>query len=152
MSNNYYVYALVDPLSNLPFYIGKGKGQRVFRHLKGQDKVNARKVATIETLRALGYEPFYLMLEEGIEDESEAYRLEYMWIQTFVDYSPHLTNRVGVDLRPPSRKGSTMSEAAKEKIRQYNLGKKRPPRSDQWRLKQSLSKKGKPRCPKSVTK
>lgn len=28
----FYVYSLVDPRNNLPFYIGKGKGNRIFAH------------------------------------------------------------------------------------------------------------------------
>ena len=28
----YYVYCLVDPRNNQPFYIGKGKDNRVFAH------------------------------------------------------------------------------------------------------------------------
>ena len=30
----YYVYALVDPRDNRIFYIGKGKGNRIFQHAK----------------------------------------------------------------------------------------------------------------------
>ena len=30
----YYVYALIDPRDNRIFYIGKGKGNRIFQHAK----------------------------------------------------------------------------------------------------------------------
>ncbi len=30
---NYYVYMLIDPIDNKPFYIGKGLENRVFNHL-----------------------------------------------------------------------------------------------------------------------
>lgn len=33
-SLTYYVYALVDPRDNRIFYIGKGKGNRIFQHAK----------------------------------------------------------------------------------------------------------------------
>jgi len=32
MKNNFYVYALINPLNNEPFYIGKGTGSRARRH------------------------------------------------------------------------------------------------------------------------
>lgn len=32
--NNFYVYQLIDPSTNLPFYIGKGKNDRIFDHEK----------------------------------------------------------------------------------------------------------------------
>ncbi len=34
MENNFYVYLLIDPRTNLPFYVGKGKGNRHKNHKK----------------------------------------------------------------------------------------------------------------------
>ncbi len=45
----YYVYVLVNPETNRPFYIGKGKGNRIF-----QSGVNDG-LKTIEELSAKGY-------------------------------------------------------------------------------------------------
>ena len=39
---NYYVYALVDPRDHRIFYIGKGKGDRIFQHA-GDSLVNPFK-------------------------------------------------------------------------------------------------------------
>ncbi len=36
--NAFYVYHLVDPRSGLPFYVGKGKGSRLFQHLRDVSK------------------------------------------------------------------------------------------------------------------
>ena len=36
----YFVYQLLDPITNLPFYIGKGKNDRAKTHLWGTSKSN----------------------------------------------------------------------------------------------------------------
>jgi len=34
----YYVYALIDPRNNKPFYIGKGKDNRIYNHVNNAIK------------------------------------------------------------------------------------------------------------------
>jgi hypothetical protein len=56
----YYVYELIDPRVNLPFYVGKGKNDRVYFHLSEQSRVksdNARKFNKIQKIRKDGFEP-----------------------------------------------------------------------------------------------
>ena len=43
MKNEHYVYALVDPINRITFYIGKGKKDRCYAHLKGYANYNINK-------------------------------------------------------------------------------------------------------------
>lgn len=73
-SLKYYVYVYVDPKSDKIFYVGKGKGNRCFAHLKDtSDKEKARAIAAI---KALGKEPLIEILVHGLEDEETALRVE----------------------------------------------------------------------------
>ena len=56
----YYVYALVDPRDNRIFYIGKGKGNRVFQHAK--DSLN-------ENYKSLKLDVIRCILNEGKQVE-----------------------------------------------------------------------------------
>ena len=42
----WYVYRLVDPRSGETFYVGKGKGNRVFQHAKGALSASDNEDAT----------------------------------------------------------------------------------------------------------
>jgi len=53
----YYVYTLLDPRNNKPFYVGKGKGNRIDAHEKeAQAGSNHPKCKLIREIRAAGLE------------------------------------------------------------------------------------------------
>jgi hypothetical protein len=143
----YYIYALFDPVNRLPFYIGKGKGDRAYHHIEGKDTQNIKKCRTIKNLLSLGVEPEVHFIAENIQDERLAYSLEFFMIRNAAAYGISLTNRIGVDLRPPCRKGTKMSAESKDKISRALRGKKKSVvMTDEHKQKISESLKG--RTPK----
>lgn len=103
-SDMFYVYALVDPRNNKPFYVGKGKGRRAWHHLRpGGVDGNPKKQSKIDKIRSMGLEPLVSILAADIEDESFAYDLEEMYIKHM---RPDLTN-ICDQARPPNHKGKT---------------------------------------------
>lgn len=54
-NKQYYVYELIDPRTNLPFYVGKGKGKRIDQHEKEAKKgVEHPKCDVINDIKAHG--------------------------------------------------------------------------------------------------
>lgn len=89
--NIYYVYILIDPRVDQPFYIGKGKENRVASHYynwASLDKTNKCKVDTINELKHLGFIPTYYKLTENLT-EREALDYEELLIREY--------GRIGVD-------------------------------------------------------
>lgn len=110
----YYVYQLVDPRDNQPFYIGKGTGKRAKTHLWGIARVqNEYKDNKIQSIRDAGYEPRIEYVVENIIDEELAYTIERDLIQRYgrkgYEANGILTNAC-IDNRPPNHKGKTYEE------------------------------------------
>jgi hypothetical protein len=61
-----YVYIYIDPRNSQPFYVGKGRGNRLFSHL--DDQTESEKVRRIAELRAAGLEPQIDVLRYGLSD------------------------------------------------------------------------------------
>lgn len=74
---NFYVYALINPMDNKPFYIGKGYGNRVFNHLKCAVECDFSnlKLDKIRDIIAGGREVEHLIIRHGLT-EKEAFEIE----------------------------------------------------------------------------
>jgi len=111
----YYVYELIDPRVNLPFYVGKGKGNRVYFHLSEQSRAksdNFKKFDKIKKIRKEGYEP-EVKIVKYFEKENDAYDYEEELIKKYgkrdIDKGGILTN-ICESSRPPKLNGRTYQE------------------------------------------
>ncbi len=91
MENQWYVYALCDPDTEEPFYIGKGKGDRMYYHertLNHRSNNNPAKREAIRQILNRGKQVLKKKLAE-FDDQSEAYVYEVALIKQYRD---QLTN------------------------------------------------------------
>jgi hypothetical protein len=138
LENYYYVYHLINPITNLVFYVGKGAKNRCYQHLKDTLKTskNKRLWGYINNLRKKGYEPNVFKIQENL-NENYAYQLEEIEIKKYgrkgFDEGGILMNIVEGGKKPPTGfgeennfYGKKHSEETKQKISRANTGRKKP--------------------------
>ena len=91
----YYVYCLIDPRTNKPFYIGKGKGNRVFQHVRSLDDnyFPSEKLEKIKEINNQGLEVKHLIIRHGLT-EDESFKIESSLIDFMRYFGSNLTNEV----------------------------------------------------------
>lgn len=85
-SINYYVYALRDPRNQQIFYVGKGKQNRWFDHIKeAEEKLEdpKLKLQRIREIKAAGLEVEPFIIRSGIKSEAHAYDVEAAVIHAY---------------------------------------------------------------------
>lgn len=89
-----YVYRLIDPRNGETFYVGKGKGDRVFSHARGEHKLEGgeldNKMRRIREIKLAGLEVAHVIHRHGM-DEGIAFEVE----AALMDAYPGLTNIAG---------------------------------------------------------
>src|SRR5471030_391586 len=89
----WYVYRLIDPMDGSTLYVGKGKGNRVFAHMRGEvaaadDELLSNKLKQLREIRLAGLEVINVIHRHGMADEKTAYEVE----AALIDAYPGLTN------------------------------------------------------------
>jgi len=90
----FYVYRLIDPRNGETFYVGKGVGNRVFAHVKGEntlsDDVLTGKLQRIRDIRRSGFDVIHVIHRHGM-NEVTAFEVE----AALIDAYPETSNAVG---------------------------------------------------------
>jgi hypothetical protein len=89
-----YVYRLIDPRNGETFYVGKGRGNRVFAHIHDEQSLDgddlSNKLKRIREIRLAGFEVAHVIHRHGM-DQPTAFEVE----AALMDAYPGLDNIAG---------------------------------------------------------
>jgi len=98
----YYVYRLIDPRNGETFYVGKGKENRVFDHIKGvlskeneDDEEDTQKINIIKEIHKAGLDVIHVIHRHGME-EQVALEVEAALIDAY-HFSANIASGIGSD-------------------------------------------------------
>jgi len=119
-----YVYMLVDPRTGVPFYVGKGQGERFAAHgreeLLGRDRTaQSAKHKTIRTLRDAGLEPEIWIVRYGMRSKHEYTAVEAACID-LLRSMPVLATTRGI-VRLPDGQANQLTNKRREESREHGL-------------------------------
>lgn len=87
----YYVYRLIDPRDGQTFYVGKGKGNRIFSHIYDEriskdGDILSDKIQRIRDIKASGLEVLHVIHRHAL-DEKTAFEVEGALIDAYLGLS-----------------------------------------------------------------
>ena len=90
-----YVYCLTDPRTNQPFYIGKGKGNRIFAHAMNalDNPSESDKIGIIKDIMSDNLTVGHVIVQHGL-DEATAFAIETALIDFAIHFGAGLANIV----------------------------------------------------------
>ena len=149
----YYVYFLRSPDDNEIFYVGKGKGRRMYSHKIIAEQKTSHYLTNLHLYNKIskfsreGKDIIYEKKFESL-DEQEVLDKEIFYISQFGTFYNVEGVKKGKLLNltkgGEGTSGYKLSEATKKKMSDSKLGKKRPPISEETRIKMRLGATGKP--------
>lgn len=118
MRMDFYVYVLIDPRNGLPFYVGKGNGNRMINSMK--DTFNPFKTRVINKIKSLGLEVIAKKVCGNLP-ESLAYKFEN---ELVIKYGRR-DNKTGIltNLNDGGYGGVNPSKEGRKKMSEINKGK-----------------------------
>lgn len=119
-----YVYMLVDPRTGVPFYVGKGQGERFAAHgkeavLSESSTGTSGKVEKIREIDDDGYEPEIWILRHGMRSKNEYTSVEAACID-LLRSMPVLATTPG-NRRLPEGQSSQLTNARREASRGHGI-------------------------------
>ena len=155
-TNIYYVYALIDPITNIPFYIGKGKNNRCYSHLAESEDTtdNIYKFRKIRSIWSAGYEVIVQKLHTDL-DQDTAYSIEEELIKKYgrkIERSDGILTNICASNRPPDLTGIPKSEEAKRNMSLAQKGRKLSPEHILKIKEANKNRIYKPHTPESIEK
>jgi hypothetical protein len=120
----YYVYRLIDPRNGETFYIGKGRGNRVFNHvagaLGGDSDGESEKLERIRLIHLRGLEVGHVVHRHGM-DEATAFQVEAALIDAYPGLANEQAGHGSNDYGPAHTSEIIEQYAAKEAVFHHNV-------------------------------
>lgn len=143
--NEYYVYKLIDPRNNKPFYVGEGKGNRAWSHSTFKSGCNnPHKDRIISKIQSLGLEVIVEIVKQGLTKEESVFHEELLIEEIGLE---NLSN-ICKNANPPRLVGEkngfygkTHSEETKKKCGDANRGRDNKTPEGKKAISESLKKR-----------